>query len=214
MDETNLRIPQMLELPKNERLNMTCTAEDCDTEATLHLCEHHRLELKDLLEGVNFLIVNLDPLIQSGKVTRKVGGQEGSNGNKAGSKPPTTDTQQIRYWLWQLPTDAYKEARDNPHAGKTLYMAKLWVGKARVAVYGTEPEEVDHAANRERVANIAPPMTTRQLLPWLRKNSRITITSQNVRDWARRGHLKPVTREPQPTYHPHEVLNAWHERNN
>lgn len=191
---------------------MTCTAEDCDTQASLHLCEHHRLELKDLLESVDFLIVNLDPILQSGKVTRKPGGQEGGSGNKAGSKPPTTDTQMIRYWLWQLPANAYKEARDNPSAGRTLYMARTWVGKARQAVYGAEPKEVDHAANAERVKEIAPPMTTRQLLPWLRTNARIAITSQQIRHWAQRGHLKPVTRDPSPTYHPHEVIDAWHQR--
>lgn len=192
-------------------MNMTCTAEDCDTPATLYLCEHHRLELKDLLEGVDFLIVNLDPLIQSGKVTRKVGGQEGGSGNKAGSKPPTTDTQMIRYWLWQLPANAYKEARDNPHAGRTLYMAKIWVGKARQAVYGAEPKEVDHAANAAKVKEIAPPMTTRHLVPWLRKNAKIAIVAKDIRNWAARGKLVPVERQPLPTYWPHEALQVHKE---
>lgn len=191
---------------------MTCTAEDCDTQASLHLCEHHRLELADLLEGVDFLIVNLDPILQSGKVTRKAGGQEGSSVNKAGSKPPTTDTQMIRYWLWQLPSNAYKEARDNPHAGRTLYMARTWVGKARQAVYGNEPKEIDHAANAAKVKEIAPPMTTRQLLPWLRTNARIAITRADINNWRQRGHLRPVELEPSPTYHPSDVLNAYHQK--
>ena len=193
---------------------MICSATECDTESsTLHLCEDHRAELKDLLDNVNFLIVNLDPNIQAGKVTKKPGGQEGGNGTKsAGSQPPTTDTGQLRYLLWELPTNAYTVARDNPNAGQTLHMARIWVGKARDAVYGPDREEVDHEANRQKLEAIAPPMPTRQLLPWLRKNAKISITSQHIRDWVRRGHLKPVEREPSPTYHPHEVIAAHHRK--
>lgn len=193
---------------------MICTEKECDTESsTLHLCEEHRAELKDLLDNVDFLIVNLDPSIQAGKVVKKPGGQEGGNGTKsAGSRPPTTDTTQVRYWLWELPTNAYTVARDNPNAGQTLHMARIWVGKARDAVYGPDREEVDHEANRQKLEAIAPPMPTRQLLPWLRKNAKISITSQHIRDWVRRGHLKPVEREPSPTYHPHEVIAAHHRK--
>ena len=193
---------------------MICTEKECNTESsTLHLCEDHRAELKDLLDNVEFLIVNLDPNIQAGKVTKKPGGSEGGNGTKsAGSRPPTTDTGQLRYWLWELPTNAYVEARDNERAGQTLHMARIWVSKARDAVYGPDREEVDHEANRQKLEAIAPPMPTRQLLPWLRKNARISITSQHIRDWVRRGHLKPAEREPSPTYHPHEVIAAHHRK--
>lgn len=193
---------------------MICTAPECGIPTSvLHLCDEHLAELKDLLDGVDFLIVNLDPAIQAGKVIKKPGGQEGGNGtNIAGSRPPTTDTNQLRYWLWELPTNAYTEARDNPQAGRTLFMARIWVPKARNAVYGSEREHVDHEAIRAKVAEAAPPMPTRQLLPWLRKNAKISITSQHIRDWVRRGHLKPVEREPSPTYHPHEVIAAHHRK--
>ena len=193
---------------------MTCTAPDCgNPTSVLHLCDEHLVELKDLLDGVDFLIVNLDPAIQAGKVIKKPGGQEGGNGTRtASSRPPTTDTNQLRYWLWELPRNAYIEARDNPQAGRTLFMARIWVPKAREAVYGPEREEVDHDAIRAKVAEAAPPMPTRQLLPWLRKNAKISITSQHIRDWVRRGHLKPVEREPSPTYHPHEVIAAHHRK--
>lgn len=193
---------------------MICNDKECDTESsTLHLCEDHRAELKDLLDNVNFLIVNLDPNIQAGKVVKKPGGSEGGNGTKsASSRPPTTDTGQLRYLLWELPANAYTEARDNPQAGQTLHMARIWVGKARDAVYGPDREEVDHEANRQKLEAIAPPMPTRQLLPWLRKNAKISITSQHIRDWVRRGHLRPVEREPSPTYHPHEVIAAHHRK--
>jgi hypothetical protein len=70
---------------------------------------------------------------------------------------------------------------------------------------------IDHEANRRKLEKAAPPMPTRELLPWLRKHAKITITSMDVRDWARRGKLRPVERDPLPTYHPHEVLAAWHD---
>lgn len=193
---------------------MTCTLPDCDTDATLHLCEEHRIELADLLDNVDFLIVNLDPNIQAGKVTKKAGGQEGGNGTKAaGSRPPTTDTGQLRYLLWELRNmSAYKEARDNPNAGQTLHMARIWVGNARDAVYGPDVEEVDHEANRAKVAESAPPMPTRQLVKWLRKEARISIKPKDIRNWAARGKLRPVERDPLPTYWPHEIIELHTER--
>ena len=193
---------------------MTCTLPDCDTDATLHLCEEHRLELADLLDNIDFLIVNLDPNIQAGKVTKKAGGQEGGNGTKAaGSRPPTTDTGQLRYLLWELRNmSAYKEARDNPNAGQTLHMARIWVGNARDAVYGPDVEEVDHEANRAKVAEAAPPLPTRQLVKWLRKEARISIKPKDIRNWAARGKLRPVERDPLPTYWPHEIIELHQQR--
>lgn len=198
--------------PNGEAL--ICTEKECDTESsTLHLCEEHRAELKDLLDNVDFLIVNLDPNIQAGKVVNKPGGQEGGNGTKsAGSRPPTTDTGQLRYLLWELPRNAYTVARDNPNAGQTLHMARIWVGKARDAVYGPDREEVDHEANRQKLEAIAPPMPTRQLVKWLRKHAKISIKPKDIRNWAARGKLRPVERDPLPTYWPHEIIELHAER--
>jgi hypothetical protein len=114
-------------------------------------------------------------------------------------------------WLGYLPERAHGAAMDDPEAGRKLYMARIWVPQARYLVWGAEEEVVDHEANRRKLEKAAPPMPTRELLPWLRKHARITITSMDVRDWARRGKLVPVEREPQPTYHPHEVLGIWHD---
>lgn len=194
---------------------MICSLVECGEESsTLSLCEDHRAELSDLLDNVDFLIVNLDPNIQAGKVTKKAGGQEGGNGTKsAGSRPPTIDTAQLRAWLWELPRNAYTEARDNPQAGQTLHMARIWVGNARTLVYGVAPEEVDHEANAAKVADIAPAMTMKKLLPWLRSEAKMTITSQAIYNWVHRGYLKAATTGREPTYHPHEVIAAWHKRN-
>jgi len=102
---------------------------------------------------------------------------------------------------------------DNPEAGRTLYMARMWVTRARQLVWGNDVEVIDHEANRERVRNIAPPMPTRQLVPWLKEKAGIIIKGQQIRDWSRRGKLKAAEDGPTPTYHPHEVLETWHRTN-
>ena len=187
-----------------------CTTEDCYRETSLYLCTECIVELDALLQDVPVLIPLLDGARAGTAVVRNPG--SGGGGGVTGSKPPgSLDAMLLQAWLAQLPERAHDAAADNPNAGQWLYMARIWVKQARDLVWGPEEEAVDHAANRERIRNVAPPMPTRELLPWLRKHAKITITSMDVRNWARRGKLRPVQREPQPTYHPHEVLAAWHD---
>lgn len=187
-----------------------CTTEDCHRETSLYLCTDCIVELDALLKDVPALIDMLDGARTGTAVVRNAGG--GSGGGHPGSRPPgSLDAMMLQTWLNQLPERAHGEAMDNPNAGHTLYMARIWVRHARALVWGPEEETVNHTANRERIRDIAPPMPTRELLPWLRKNAKIAITSMDIRNWARRGKLKPHSIHPQPTYHPHEVLNAWHD---
>ena len=188
---------------------MTCTTENCGRATTLYLCTACIVELDGLLKDVTALIGRLDEVRAGTAVVRTPGG---SIGGHAGSKPPgSLDAMQLQIWLCQLPQRAHEAAHDYPNAGEWLYMARIWVPHARELAWGFEEPEVDHARIRERIRDAAPPMPTRELLPWLRKNARIAITSMDIRDWARRGKLSPVERGPQPTYHPHEVLNVWHD---
>ena len=187
-----------------------CTTPECaNLTAAGYLCSPCIVELDSLLDDVPALIPLLAGARAGTAVVRKAG--QGSGGGHPGSRPPgSLDAMLLQAWLQQLPARAFDEAENNPHAGRTLYMARIWVPQARQLVWGAETEEVDHEELRERVRDIAPPMPTRQLLPWLRTNAKIAITSMDIRDWARRGKLTPAEREPVPTYHPHEVLNAWH----
>lgn len=188
-----------------------CTAPDCHRETTIYLCTGCIVELAGLLKDRPALVRLLDGPIARTSVTRSPGSSSGGGGHP-GSKPPINlDALLLKAWLCQLPYSAHAEAVDNPDAGQTLYMARIWIPQARELVWGPEETWVNHDANRERVRDIAPPMPTRQLLPWLRANARIAITSMDIRDWARRGKLRPVSTEPLPTYHPHEVLSAWHD---
>ena len=187
-----------------------CTTDDCGRLTTLYLCTACIGELDALLEDVPALIPLLAGARAGTAVTKKPG--SGGGGGHAGSKPPgNLDAMMLQTWLQQLPARAYTLATDNPDAGHWLYMARIWVKQARHLVWGAETETIDHQKNRERIKEAAPPMPTRTLVPWLRANARITITAMDIRNWVRRGKLVAVDRQPQPTYHPHEVLNAWHD---
>jgi hypothetical protein len=186
-----------------------CTTEKCFRETSLYLCTECIVELDALLKDVPVLIPLLDGARAGTAVARKPGG---GGGNQPGSCPPgNLDAMMLQSWLSYLPDRAHTAAMNDPQAGQKLYMARIWVPHARYLVWGPEEETVNHTALRERVRNIAPPMPTRELLPWLRTHAKIAITSMDIRNWARRGKLRPHTIHPQPTYHPHEVLNAWHD---
>ena len=187
---------------------MICTTENCGRETSLYLCTACIIEFDALLKDVPELLGRLDEVRDGTAVT----GTNNSGSGHAGSKPPgNLNALQLQIWLNTLPDRAHTAANDNPNAGQWLYMARIWIPNARELCWGYEEPPIDHQANREKLREAAPPMPTRQLIPWLRKHAKITITATDIRNWARRGKLRPVERDPQPTYHPHEVLNTWHE---
>lgn len=191
-------------------MSLECTTEGCGRATSLYLCTACIVELDALLVDVPALIEMLAGVRAGTAVVRNPAA--GSTGGHAGSKPPgSLDAMLLQAWLQQLPKRAHTAAHDYPDAGQCLHMARIWVKQARELVWGPEEVIINHDANRQRLREAAPPMPTRELLPWLRKNAKITITSMDIRNWARRGKLTPVQREPMPTYHPHEVLDAWHD---
>lgn len=71
---------------------------------------------------------------------------------------------------------------------------------------------VTHKQTAERAKKEAPAMITRQLIPWLRDNVRISITRADINNWRQRGWLHPVTQEPSPTYYPTDVINVYQQK--
>jgi len=188
-----------------------CTTDNCGNHTATWLCGQCVSDLQQWIDKALLLIPELDVTIARLDVTRP-GNPETRSSNHAGSAAPANlDALQLKINMQSIGRDAKEYALD-PRAAGLAWLIQDWTTKAELLISGPDEPPINHAANKERVANIAPPMTTRKLLPWLRANARIAITSQNVRDWVRRGHLKPVTHDPSPTYHPHEVVAAWHER--
>lgn len=186
---------------------MICTTPDCEAPTEMYLCTQCVSDLAASIEYVHRLLPDLDVTIARLDVTRP-GNPETRNSNVAGSAAPANmDALQLKLNLESITHTAEQYAKED-HAAGTAWIISEWCKSAEVLISGPEVVFINHAANKERVKEIAPPMTTRQLLPWLRTNARIAITSQQIRDWARRGHLQPVTREPSPTYWPHEVIEV------
>ena len=189
---------------------MECTTEDCQHFTSTYLCSQCVSDLQQWLDKIPALIDALYVTIAKLDNVRSAGGG-GGGGSKPGSKAPINlDASELRANLCSVGKDAKAYAMDERAAG-LAWLIQDWATKAELMVSGPEAETVNHARNRERIRNIAPPMPTRELLPWLRTNAKIAVTSMDIRNWARRGKLVPAEREPQPTYHPHEVLSAWHD---
>ena len=189
---------------------MECTTEDCRNMTSTYLCTQCVSDLQSWLDRVPILLVELRVTIARLDNTRPAGG--GGGGSKPGSAAPLNlDALQLSENLRTVGPDAKTYAHDE-HAAGAAWLIADWVTKAELLVSGPEAEHINHAANREklRAANI-PPMPTRKLIPWLRENARVTVTQFDIRNWARRGKLVAVDREPLPTYHPYDVLNAWHD---
>lgn len=120
----------------------TCTAPDCMNVTTIFLCTECILKFDDLLKDVGVLVAFMGGPIFQTSVTRSPGASGGGGGH-ASSKPPINiDALLLRSWLCQLPVSAHAEAMNNPDAGRTLFMAKDWVGKGRDLVWGPEDKRV------------------------------------------------------------------------
>lgn len=189
---------------------MTCTTSDCNQPTDLYLCNQCVSDLQASIEYAHRLLPDLDVTIARLDVTRP-GNPETRTTNVAGSSAPANmDALQLKLNMEAVNQTAAQYAHDPRVAGMAWLLGE-WCKSAELLISGPEEPRIDHEGNAEKVKEIAPPMTTRQLLPWLRTNARIAITSMDIRNWARRGHLRPVECEPSPTYWPHEVLQAHKE---
>ncbi|MBF6672431.1 hypothetical protein [Glutamicibacter sp. FBE19] len=193
----------------------TCTTPDCGMEANLYICNQCINDLQawinkvpDMMQELLITMGNLDNM----RPTRN----EGGNGTSTDPREPVNDhlldlRTSLRIWENQ---NAEQLAHDQYAGGFINLLAKI-LKRAEHAIDLPEDEpQPDHEAIRERVKEIAPPMPTRQLVPWLRTNAKLTIKAKDIRNWASRGKLHPVEREPQPTYWPHEVVQAHKETRN
>jgi len=192
-------------------MSQECTTEDCQNFTSTYLCTRCVSDLQQWIDQIPHLLPELDVTIAKQDVTRPSGGG-GGGGSKPGSACPTNlEASQIKANLLSVHPDANAYANDERAAG-LAWLIQDWVTKAERLVSGPEAETVNHAAIRAKLEERRPdPMPTRKLIPWLRDNAKITVTQFDIRNWARRGKLTPVERDPLPTYHPYDVLNAWHD---
>lgn len=191
-------------------MSIECTTADCRNHTSTYLCTQCVRDLQAWLDMVPHLVEALTVTIAQLDNVRPASGG-GGGGHKPGSAAPINlDALQLQENLRTVGWNAKTYAGDERAAG-LAWLIQDWVTKAELLVSGPQEDRVNHHANRERVRNIAPPMPTRQLVPWLKEKAGIAVTSMDIRNWARRGKLHAVASQPQPTYHPHEVISAWHD---
>lgn len=201
-----------------------CQTPECETPADLHLCAHCIRDLKGRLEQGIKLIPELNVTIARLDAVRP-GNVEGGNGSKAaGSSAPLDITAlEVQMTLEEDTRYTAEQYAADPWAAEDATRVIENIQKAERMISGPEEDHIDHEANRAQIERIAPPMVMRELLPWLRTNAKMAITSAAIRQWVTRGLLTPAFRGTpaskgvrgiESTYHPHEVIEAWHKRNN
>ena len=191
-------------------MTQECTTEDCQNFTSTYLCGQCVTDLQAWLDKVPALLAEIWETIAKLDNTRPTGGWNA--GGKPGSAAPLNlDAHQIAENLRSVSREAKDYAHD-PNAAGLAWLIQQWVVGAELLISGPEAETVNLAKIRARLEERRPdPMPTRKLIPWLRDNAKITVTQFDIRNWARRGKLVPVERDPLPTYHPYEVINAWHD---
>ncbi|KUM34551.1 hypothetical protein [Arthrobacter sp. EpRS71] len=187
-----------------------CTTEDCPNHSEKYLCKQCIRDLQAWLDKVPVLIQALGITIAKRDQVRPANAGWNAGGKPGSAAPINLDALQLQENLKGVGRSAEAYAHD-PHAAGVAWLIQDWVTKAELLVSGPEEPPVNHAANRERIKDIAPPMPTRKLVPWLRLNAQITLTGKDIRNWVSRGKIKAAESKPTPTYHPHEVLDAWYE---
>lgn len=187
-----------------------CTTSDCQHQTSTYLCTQCVRDLQAWLDKIPTLITELSVTIAKLDNVRPPNAGWNSGGAPGSAEPINLDALQLQENLKSVGTSAKDYAHDERAAG-LAWLIQDWVTKAEILVSGPEEPPVNHAALRDRVKDIAPPMPTRQLVPWLREKAGVIVKGQQIRDWARRGKLHAAEAGPTPTYHPHEVIDAWHQ---
>lgn len=187
-----------------------CTTSDCLNHTSTYLCTQCVRDLQAWLDKIPVLITELSVTIARLDKVRPPSAGLNTGGASGSSAPINLSAHQLQENLKTVWPDAKEYAKDSRAAG-LAWLIQEWVTKAELLVSGPEEPPVNHAANRERVKNIAPPMPTRKLVPWLRLHAQVTLTGKDIRNWVARGKIHAVESKPSPTYHPHEVLDAWYE---
>ena len=185
-----------------------CTTEDCANPTDLYLCNRCVEDLQKWLDEIPSLVHDLAVTVAR---LDKVNPAGGGGGGKPGSKAPINlGAFEVRWYLSAITLDAKDHAKD-PEAATTAENIIRAVNLAEHLVLGPKAETPNLEGVRERLEEKIDPMPTRELIQYLRDKAHIAITSMDIRNWARRGKIRPVTRDPQPTYNAMEVIDAWHE---
>lgn len=191
-------------------MSTECTTADCLNHTSTYLCTGCVRDLQAWIDKARELVPELDVTIARLDVVRPASSETRSSNVAGSAAPANLDALQLKLNMESIHPDAKLYALD-PRAAGLAWLIQDWTTKAELLISGPTEPTVNHTANRERVKGIAPAMPTRKLIPWLRENAKVIVTSKDIRNWVFRGKLKAAEQAPQPTYNPHEVLDVWYE---
>ena len=77
-------------------------------------------------------------------------------------------------------------------------------------VYGENEQTMTADYINYRMKQVIP-MTIPTLIPWLATTMRVNLRPSRIHKWAQRGHITRTNNNGDPTYHPADVLRAYHE---
>jgi hypothetical protein len=190
-----------------------CTTDDCRNMTSTYLCSQCVSDLQSWIARIPILLVELRVTIARLDYVRPAGG--GGGGSKPGPAAP------LNLDAWQISENLKtvgKSAKDYAHAEDAAGMAWLiqdWCTKAEMLILGPEEPPVNLTEIRKKLESNRPDaMQTSDVVKWLKENARIHVTSMDIRNWVRRRKLVAVEQGRYPTYHPYDVLNAWHDTRN
>lgn len=189
-----------------------CTTTVCRNETSTYLCSQCVSDLQLWLDKVTetrqMLFTTMAKLDNTGPKN-----SEGGGGGSTGSAMPLREgAMDLRYALAIWEGRKASDLAHEEYAGGYVGELKRLIDAADKIVDLPPEQPVDHAANHARAIQAAPPMPTRDLVKFLRTEIKISIKPKDIRNWASRGKLQAVQREPLPTYWPHEIIQLHTER--
>jgi hypothetical protein len=198
-------------LLKNEGDNRmsTCTAPDCDNPTDLYICGACVEELAVTLAAIPDMLPVLAMIGR--KEEQPFTTRVSRMGGKAG---PTTPLNFQAIALGQILNSASERtAAEYAHDPDAAHL-KDWIGQqveqARQMVYGENEQTTTTDYINYRMKQVLP-MTIPTLVPWLHETMRINLRPSRIHKWAQRGHITRTNNHGDPTYHPADVLRAYHE---
>lgn len=188
---------------------LNCTALDCDNPTDLYLCGACVDEFAVTLAQIPDLL----PVL--GMIGRKEEQPFTTRTSRAvGSAGPTTPLNFQAIGLVHILTSAIErtapEYAHDPDAADHKAWLTEQVKRAELMVYGEDEKTMTADYIRYRMTQVLP-MTIPTLVPWLASTMRINLRASRIHKWAQRGHITRTNNNGDPTYHPADVLRAYHE---
>lgn len=187
----------------------TCNDLNCDNPTDLYLCGACVEEFAVTLAAIPDMLPVLAMIGR--KEEQPFTTRVSRMGGKAG---PTTPLNFQAIGLSQILTSAIERTAPEYAHDPDAAELKTWIAEqvklAEQMVYGENEQTTTADYINYRMKQVIP-MTIPTLIPWLATTMRVNLRPSRIHKWAQRGHITRTNNQGDPTYHPADVLRAYHE---